>query len=334
MAAPLLESVPNISVGRDVAMVDAIVDEVRAGIERGSSVDDSHATIVDVHRDSDHDRSVLTIVGRGEALAAGLEALARACVERIDLHAGHGVHPRVGVLDVLPVVALQEGDDALGAAHDLVDRLGTFLGRELEVPVVRYALDRSGSPLPGAAHTGEVRRGGPATVAERIISGELERISGPVAPHPSAGVTICGVREVLVAFNVDLDCDDLDVARAIAARIRGTAAGDDALPGVRALGLRLASRGVAQVSTNIDRHSACGPARVLQTVARLADELGDCGISAAELVGLAPDSALGPLRYGCTGLGVPLLACMNPSLDAAIARTAAMSDGGTAPGAS
>lgn len=317
MAAPLLESVPNISVGRDVAMVDAIVADVRAGIDLGAARDGTSATIADVHRDSDHDRSVLTIIGRGEALAAGLEALARACVTRIDLHAGHGVHPRVGVLDVLPVVALEEGDDVRRAAHDLVDRLGAYLGRELEVPAVRYALDRSGTPLPGAGHTGEVRRGGPATVAERVASGELDRIAGPSAPHPTAGVTICGVREVLVAFNVDLDVDDLDTAREIASRIRGTADSPDALPGIRALGLRLASRDVAQVSTNIDRHRECGPARVLQTVARLAADLGDIGISAAELVGLAPDSALAPLRYACTGLGVPLLSSTNPSLDAA-----------------
>lgn len=305
-------------------MVDAIVADVRAGIERGAALDGTAAIVADVHRDSDHDRSVLTLVGRGEALAAGLEALARACVSRLDLHAGHGVHPRVGVLDVVPVVPLEQGDDALDAAHELVDRHATFLGRELDVPVVRYALDRSGSPLPGATHTGEVRRGGPATVAERIVSGELERISGPVTPHPTAGVTICGVRDVLVAFNVDLDRDDLDAARAIATRIRGTAAGDDALPGVRALGLRLASRTVAQVSTNIDRHGECGPARVLQAVARIAAEHG-CRISTAELVGLAPDSALGPLRYASTGLGVPLLAGANPSLDAAVGRLAARS---------
>ena len=317
MAAPLLESVPNISVGRDVAIVDAIVADVRAGIVSGASIDRSHAIVADVHRDSDHDRSVLTLIGRGEALAAGLESLARACVSRVDLHAGHGVHPRVGILDVLPVVALEEDDDGRRAAHDLVDRLGAFLGRELGIPAVRYALDRSGMPYPGAGHTGEVRRGGPATVAERIASGELERIAGPDAPHPTAGVTICGVREVLVAFNVDLDVDDLDAARAIAARIRGTADGDDALPGIRALGLRLASRTVTQVSTNIDRYRECGPARVLQTVARIATD-HDIGISAAELVGLAPDSALGQLRYACTGLGVPLLASANPSLEAAI----------------
>ncbi len=317
MDAPLLESVPNISVGKDVATVDAIVEDVRTAIADGSSIDGSRAVVVDVHRDRDHDRSVLTIVGRGEALAHALEGLARACASRLDLHAGHGVHPRVGVLDVVPVVPLEEGDDGLRAAHELVERIGAYLGSELDIPVVRYALDRDGVPCPGAGHTGEVRRGGPATVAERIAAGELQRIAGPDAPHPSAGVTICGVRDVLVAFNVDLDCDDLDAARAIAASIRGTASGEDALPGVRALGLRLASRGVAQVSTNIDDHRRCGPARVLQTVARLAAEIGGCGVSAAELVGLAPDSCLVPLRYACTAQGVTLHAAAQPSLEAA-----------------
>lgn len=315
---PLLESVPNISVGRDVAMVDAIVRATRAGGALGARFDGSRAVVVDVHRDSDHDRSVLTIVGDGEALAAALEALARAAIEHIDLHAGHGVHPRVGVLDVVPVIAMEEGDAARSAAFALVERLGGTIG-DLGVPVVRYALYRDGTRVRGAGCTGDVRRGGPATVAGRIAIGELERIGGPVEPHATAGITICGVRDVLVAFNVDLDVDDLEVARAIATRIRERADGGDALVGVRALGLRLASRGIAQVSTNIEQHRVVGPARVLESVARIAGELG-VGVSAAELVGLAPDSALIPLRYGCTHLGVPLLAAERASLDEACNR--------------
>jgi glutamate formiminotransferase/glutamate formiminotransferase/formiminotetrahydrofolate cyclodeaminase len=314
---PLLESVPNISVGRDAETVDAIVAATRAGLDAGRALDGSHARLADVHRDSDHDRSVLTLVGRGEALALGLEALARATIERLDLHDGRGVHPRVGVLDVLPIVALDDGRVATSAAHALAQRLGEAIAT-LDVPVVRYGLDLDGQPLPGAAHTGEVRRGGPATVAERVALGELELLAGPRTPHAAAGITICGVRDVLVAFNVDLDVDDLDAARAIAARIRGTADGPDALPGVRALGLRLASRAVAQVSTNIDAYRSVGPARVLEAVARIAADLG-VGVSAAELVGLAPDAALGPLRYACTRVAVPLLAAANPSLEHAIA---------------
>ncbi|MCW2956308.1 MAG: Formimidoyltetrahydrofolate cyclodeaminase, partial [Thermoleophilia bacterium] len=106
---PLLEAVPNISVGRDAARVEQIAARVRTGIEAGAAADGSRAHLADIHRDSDHDRTVLTIVGWGEALARGLVALADATVELVDLHAGHGVHPRVGVLDVLPVVALEGG---------------------------------------------------------------------------------------------------------------------------------------------------------------------------------------------------------------------------------
>lgn len=311
MALPLLESVPNISVGRDVATVDDIVAATRAALG-------PRARLADVHRDSDHDRSVLTLIGDAPSLEPALHALARACVTHLDLHAGHGVHPRVGVLDVLPIIPLSDTETAAAAAQQLVARLGDTIGTELHVPVVRYGLDEHHQRIPGAGSTGEVRRGGPGTVADRIRDGDLTRLGGPIEPHPTAGVTIAGVRDVLVAFNVDLDVDDIDLARSIAAEIREAAGGDEHLPGVRALGLRLASRGIAQVSTNVERHRECGPARVLQSVARLAAERG-CGVSAAELVGLAPDSALGPLRYACTGLGVPLLASADASLDSAIA---------------
>jgi glutamate formiminotransferase / 5-formyltetrahydrofolate cyclo-ligase len=319
MELPLLESVPNVGAGRDARIVDVLVEAVREGISRGARVDGSGAVLADVHRDVDHDRSVFTIVGRGEALAMALLELARGAVAHIDVHAGHGVHPRVGVLDVIPVVALDEYPGAAAAAHELVRRMAGGLGRQLEVPVVRYGLDERGDRIPGAATTGEVRRGGPASVAERVVAGELQLLGGPTAPHPSAGITICGVRDVLIAFNVDLAVDDIDSARAIAARIRETAAGSqDALPGVRALGLRLPSRGLAQVSTNVERYRECGPARVLETIVRIATELS-ITVERAELVGLAPASSLAALRYASTTLGLPLAAATAASIEDAVA---------------
>jgi len=318
-AAPL-ESVPNISVGRNVALVDELVDVTRAGALRGAERDGSRAAVVDVHRDEDHDRSVLTIIGTGAALEEALAELARATIERVDIHAGHGVHPRVGVLDVLPIIALGGHDaasvDGHRAAVALVARLASRIGA-LGVPVVRYGLDDDGCAIEGAEFAGRARRGGPGAVRDRIAAGELMLAAGPATPHATAGVTLAGVRDVLIAFNVDLAADDVDAARAIAARIRASAAGPDALPGIRALGLRLSSRGVVQVSTNVELFRTCGPERVLRTVARLAQELG-VEVAAAELVGLTPDSALGPLRYGCVSLGVPLLACAEPSLDRAV----------------
>ncbi|MCW2972119.1 MAG: Formimidoyltetrahydrofolate cyclodeaminase [Thermoleophilia bacterium] len=330
---PLLESVPNVSAGRDKGVVNELIAAVDAGIVEGAALDDSSAVLADVHVDHDHDRTVFTVVGRGEALAAALEALAATSVELIDIHAGHGVHPRVGALDVLPVIALDArpqagaGDaatrDAMrdagrDAAHALVERLAAYLGGELGVPAVAYGQQRDGSLLANAGFTGAVRRGGPASVAERIASGELELLAGPRSPHPSAGVTIVGVRSVLVAFNVDLATDNLDVVRAIAASIRATAATNDALPGIRALGFLLDSRGIAQVSTNIERPSYVGPAKVLDTIVRLAAE-HEVEVVQAELVGLAPGATIAPLRYACTRLGVPLAAAPQPSLDAAAA---------------
>lgn len=318
----LLEAVPNVSAGRDRSVVDAIVAATREGLLSGAREGESRAVLADVHRDADHDRSVLTLLGWGEALARGLEAMARAAVERIDLHAGHGVHPRVGALDVLPIVALRGGDAAGAAAHALVRRLGRTIGDELGVPLVRYGLDEDGAPIDGAASTGAVRRGGPAGVEERIVRGGLALLGGPRTLHPSAGAVVCGVREVLVAFNVDLATGDLDLARAIAARVREQPTADDrpdALPGVRALGLLLASRGCVQVSTNVERHRICGPARVLDSVARIAAGSG-VRLAAAELVGLAPDAALAPLRSACTRLRVPLLASAEPLLERAISQ--------------
>jgi glutamate formiminotransferase len=127
-----------------------------------------------------------------------------------------------------------------------------------------------------------------------------------------------GVREVLVAFNVDLGTEHLDIVRAIAASIRERATTNDALPGVRALGFLLGSRGIAQVSTNIERPTYVGPAKVLDTIVRLARE-HEVEVLGAELVGLAPATTLAPLRYACTRLGVPLNAAPGASLDAAAA---------------
>jgi glutamate formiminotransferase len=317
--SPLLETVPNVSAGRDAGVVGELVAAVQDAIIVGAGLDGSRAELADVHVDADHDRSVFSIVGRGEALVAALEALAITAVETIDLTGQDGVHPRVGALDVAPIIPLDNDAEGRMAAHALVERFAAFLGNELGVPAIAYGQQRDGSPIEGAGFTGAVRRGGSDVLMERVASGELELLAGPTGLHPTAGVTLVGVRSVLVAFNVDLDTDNLDIVRAIAASIRATAATNDALPGVRALGFLLDSRGAAQVSTNIERPSYIGPAKVLDSIVRLAKEHG-VDVLQAELVGLAPAATLAPLRYGATRLGVPLAAAADPSLDAAMAR--------------
>jgi glutamate formiminotransferase len=329
---PVLEVVPNVSVGRDDELV-AELEQVTREALRAASVGDAAAgrfILADVHADEDHDRTVFTLVGSPDVLLVGMDALARASVAAIDLHAGHGVHPRIGVVDVVPVVALGDDEEHRVAAFALAAELGRVIGDELRVPCVRYGLAQDGDVtgaqgdarperIQGAGFTGAVRRGGGPAVLERVAAGELELLAGPAALHPTAGVTMVGVREVLIAFNVDLAIDDLDFAREVARAIREVTDGPESLHGVRALGLRLPRRhpAIAQVSTNIERHARTGPAKVLETVARLAQAAG-VSVDRAELVGLAPDSALAPLRYTCTRLRIPLVTGRHPSLEAAV----------------
>ena len=259
----LLEAVPNFSVGRDRAVLAAI----HAAIE-------GHARVLDVHADADHNRSVFTCVGAADGLVDGLEAGIAVAAERIDLAAHEGVHPRVGAADVVPIVRFRKGDpEPARVAHALGERIG-----------------RRGIPVLGYAELGDGRRpaafraAGTDALAAKLAGGEIVPLYGPARLHPSAGAVLLGVRPPLVAFNVDLRTDDVEVARAIAATVRER---DGGLPGVQALGLRLAGTGRAQVSMNLIDVAATPLHVVVAEVARLAAERG-VEVERAELVGLMP----------------------------------------------
>jgi glutamate formiminotransferase / 5-formyltetrahydrofolate cyclo-ligase len=263
--APLLLAVPNVSEGRDTGVLERI--------ERGFG----GARFLDIHTDPDHHRSVLTLAAPQGELANALVEGARAAAEAIDLNAHEGLHPRVGALDVLPVVYLDE--ESRGAAEAEALTAAARIGDELELPVVLYG---DLATEPDHRERAFLRRGGWRRLAERLESGELKPDHGPPEAHPTAGVVLATARPPLVAFNVDLDSDDLDLARAIAAEIRESNGG---LPGVRALGLHLESRGRTQVSTNVHDFRA---APLREIVARVAAR---APIVEAELVGLAPEAA-------------------------------------------
>jgi glutamate formiminotransferase / 5-formyltetrahydrofolate cyclo-ligase len=259
----LLEAVPNFSVGRDLDVLAAI----RAAIER-------HARVLDVHADADHNRSVFTCVGDGAGLVEGLEAGIAVAAERIDLARHEGVHPRVGVADVVPIVRFREGDP--GPAR-VARALGERIGR-LGIPVLGYAeLGEGRRPV-------HFRAGGTEGLAAQLAAGDAVPLYGPARLHPTAGAVLLGVRPPLVAFNVDLGTDDVEVARVIAAAVR---ARDGGLPGVQALGLRLGRTGRAQVSMNLIDVGATPLHAVVAEVARLASERG-VAVERGELVGLMP----------------------------------------------
>jgi glutamate formiminotransferase len=198
-------------------------------------------------------------------------------VRRIDVvHRHEGIHPRVGAIDVAPVVYLDPADRGAACAEALV--LGDMLATELELPVFLYG------ELAQGRTRAELRRGGPANLAHRIESGELRPDFGPRRLHPSAGAVLVAARPPLIAFNVELAPPaTVQDAREIAARIRE--GGPEGLEAVRAIGLWLDARGVAQVSTNVEDHRAVPLADVVSAIGRHATPLR------AELVGLAPAAA-------------------------------------------
>ena len=268
-ADDILLTVPNVSEGRDPDAIAQIADAFAS----------TGAKLLDVHSDADHHRSVHTLAGDTSTIVSALLAGARACAELVDLRQPRGSHPHVGALDVAPVVYLDPARRGAACAAALV--AGEELGRA-GLPVFLYG------ELAGGRSRAELRKGGLPALAERIARDELRPDFGPRRPDPRTGATLVGARPPLVAFNVELAPPAaLDDARTIAARIRE--GGPEGLPGVRAIGIELATAReeppVAQVSTNVEDHRRTTLAQVVEAVARHA------AVRGCELVGLAPHAA-------------------------------------------
>jgi len=263
-----LESVPNFSEGRDAATIEALRSALAAP-----------ADVLDVHSDPDHNRSVFTLVGDDTSLVEALLAGVACARERIDLRNHEGAHPRIGAADVVPIVALDPEDRE--RARDCALRLADRIGSELGLPVFLYG---DSAPERSPAF---YRRGGPAELQRRVDSGELRPDYGPGRLDERAGGVIVGARRPLIAFNVNLATDNVEVARAIAAVVREK---DGGFLGVRALGLLLPRAGHAQVSMNVEDYEA---AALHEIVLRVGDEarLRGVEVAGAELVGLMPAGA-------------------------------------------
>ncbi len=289
MASPTLLAVPNISEGRDQATITAIADACA-----GTRADSQGATLLDVHSDADHHRSVLTIAAAAGPLADALLRMAHEAISRIDVMTAAaggppagareqpGQHPHVGAVDVVPVVYVSPTARGAACAEALV--VADRIAEELSVPVFLYGELTAGddaAPLTRA----QLRRGGVSGLAARM-SASVERIApdfGPPRMHPSAGATLVAARPPLVAFNLRLAAGaSMQEAREIAALVREHNGGG--LPGVRAIAVEL-SGGVSQVSMNVERPFEVSLAMVVDAVSAHAE------LASAELVGLAPAAA-------------------------------------------
>jgi glutamate formiminotransferase len=261
----VLLAVPNVSEGVDRATLDELVAATRP------------LHLLDLHSDPDHGRSVLTLAGSQEDIAPALARLAIAAAQRIDITQHPGRHPHVGALDVAPVVYPDDADRGAACAAALT--AGALIGADAQIPVFLYGQLATRRDNAERAH---IRAGGPAGLQERIDAGKAAPDYGPRNVHGTAGATLVTARPPLIAFNVDLQTDDVELAKRIAARLRESSGGP---PGVRAIGLALPARGRAQVSFNVHDHRAV---RLRDLVEAVREE---APVAEAELVGLAPRAA-------------------------------------------
>jgi glutamate formiminotransferase len=264
-----LESVPNLSEGRDAAALASLREAMSAP-----------ARLLDVHSDADHHRSVYTLVGTGGELVETLLAGIRRAVEVIDLNRHAGAHPRIGAADVVPLVPLrpEQEAEARAAALDLAERVASELG----LPVFFYGRLTADGREPAF-----FRQGGTDRLQERITAGELVPDRGPARLHATAGAVLIGVRRPLIAFNVNLRAETVEVAREIARLVRER---DGGFPGVRALGLDLSSAGLVQVSMNVTDWEASALHEIIERIVAEA-EARNAEVVGSELVGLMPAGA-------------------------------------------
>jgi glutamate formiminotransferase / 5-formyltetrahydrofolate cyclo-ligase len=266
----IVECVPNFSEGTDLELVQEIVSAVKT------------AKIIDLHSDPDHNRSVVTIIGEPGAVGQAAFDLTERAMQLLDVNRHTGVHPFIGVVDVIPFIPVQ--DCTMGEAIDLARELGKKLWEHLSLPVYYYgeaAIIAERKELPFVRHGGYE--------ALKLESNDPHRRPDVgQGLHPTAGAVAVGARMYLIAINFNLDTADVDIARSIAKNIREKSGG---LPGVRALGVGLGSRNVVQVTVNVVDHQKTSLKKLHHEVGKWAKEYG-VEVTSSELVGLIQSAAV------------------------------------------
>jgi glutamate formiminotransferase len=272
MAEPVVECIPNFSEGRRLDVVDRIAGAIAAV---------PGAVVLDRHSDPDHNRSVITFAGSpASVLEAAFGAIATAA-QQIDMEAHRGAHPRIGAADVVPLVPISGVTMADCVA--MARQLGERVGRELKIPVYLY---EHAASRPDRRNLADVRRGEYEGLKAAIESDPERHPDYGPAQMGRAGAVVIGAREPLIAFNVYLSTDDVEIAQKIARVVRYSSGG---LAGVKALGLLV--KGRAQVSMNLTDYRRTSAAHVVEMIRREAARYG-VGIHHSELVGLIPQQVL------------------------------------------
>ncbi|POZ89215.1 MULTISPECIES: glutamate formimidoyltransferase [Petrotoga] len=270
----ILECVPNFSEGRDKEKLERIVDEVRKqeGIK-----------LLDYSMDKDHNRSVVTFVGEPDQVIETAFNACKKAAELIDLRTHKGEHPRMGATDVIPLIPIK--NISMQECVEYSKKLAKRIGEELNIPVILY--EKSAS-RPEREDLAVIRKGEFEGMFEKLKQEEFKPDFGPDKPHESAGVTAVGARMPLIAFNVNLNTNNLDIAKKIAKAVRGKSGG---FKYCKALGFELKERNIVQVSMNMVDYTKTPLYRVFQLIENEANRYG-VNVIGSEIVGLVPMNAL------------------------------------------
>jgi glutamate formiminotransferase / 5-formyltetrahydrofolate cyclo-ligase len=271
---PIIECVPNVSEGRRPEIVERFADAVRAV---------AGVRVLDYSSDPSHNRSVLTLAGEAAPLKAAVLALFEQAVAHVDLRRHTGEHPRLGAVDVVPFVPIEGVTmaDCVALAKETAAEVATRFG----VPVYLY---EEASANPARKNLEDIRRGEFEGLAEKMAKPEWKPDFGATTPHASAGASVIGARMPLIAYNINLSTDRLDVAKKIAAGIRHSSGG---FRFVKAMGITLDDRKIVQVSMNLTNYEKTPMYRVFEVVKREAARYG-VNVLESEIVGLVPAAAL------------------------------------------
>jgi len=271
---PVIECIPNVSEGRRTEVISAMADAVRAvpGVR-----------LLDLQSDASHNRSVFTPAGD----ATGVERAVLALVERasvdVDLRTHRGEHPRLGAVDVVPFVPVE--GVTMADCIALAKKVGAAIAERFALPVYLY---EEASNNPARKNLEDIRRGEFEGLAAKMAQPEWKPDFGPSTPHATAGAVVVGARMPLIAYNINLATDRLDVAKKIAAAIRHSSGG---FRYVKAAGFKLEDRGIVQVSMNLTNFEKTPIFRVFEVVKREAERYG-VQVLESEIVGLIPAAAL------------------------------------------
>jgi glutamate formiminotransferase / 5-formyltetrahydrofolate cyclo-ligase len=271
--ARIVECVPNISEGKDLNVITAITDEVKKFKVR----------LLDVESDRDHNRSVITYVGEPEEVEKATFALAAKAVELIDMEKHKGEHPRIGALDVVPFVPIS--GVTMQECVAMAERVGKKIWDELKVPVYLY---EEAAKRPECQNLAEIRKGEYEGLKDAISLPNRRPDFGEGKLHPTAGATVVGAREPLVAFNVNLGTQDINIAKKIAQAVRFSSGG---FRFVKAMGFDIKEKGYVQVSMNLTKYKGTPVFRVYEAIKAEADRYG-VPIIGSEVIGLIPLEAM------------------------------------------